>query len=135
MKEKESKPEKKEISQAGMARINLTFYTLTNIRRLINSMKESIEEANLVCEILGQSLLYQIGLDDGDVLKYHKEHISNIYKVIDEKSTNEGFKQICKDVVDSLPFTYNKDKDELNISEKLDGEIEKIKKKFVEGFT
>lgn len=135
MPRKEQKKNKKSLSQAGMARINLTFYTLSSIRKLLTILSENINEAFLTCEILGQSLLLQIGLDDNDILNFHKEHINNIHKSIASEKVDENFKKIARQALDSLPFIYDEEEDILVLSKDLDGEVEKIKKKFIEGFT
>ena len=132
MTKKKSTDEKKELSQAGMARINLTFYTLSTVKRLIAAMDETIKEASTVCDILGQSLLFQMGLDDNDIVRYHKEHLVNVKK---EMEKEDGIlKAVGQDAFDSLPFHYDEEKDELILSQTLDGEVEKLKKKFIEGF-
>ena len=132
MMKKKSTDNKKELSQAGMARINLTFYTLSTVKRLIVAINESIEDAAKVCDIVGQSLLYQIGLNDEDIVRYHKEHLVNIKKEMNKKDSI--LKEIGKEAFESLPFSYDEKTDELMLSKKLDGEIGKIKKKFIEGY-
>jgi len=135
MTRKKSISEDKELSQAGMVRINLSFYTLSSIKKVLETLGEGIHEALFVCEVLGQSLLLQMGLSDKDVTKYHKEHLVELKKTIDGKDMSDTVKKISKDALASLPFHYDKEKDEFVLSEKIDGEVERLKKKFIEGFT